>query len=205
MSSSCVDLIVPHAPSRLRAFCSSLDRCCRASCPYVYAVLLFFGCQHACDAGEKSLPELVGATNAAFELGRESARISFQIRAPKGPALPRRNGPARRAFLNIENITSDKSAPSYSLYLNIPPGARPQDYPDQRIGNLALFGLVESSHSDQNAANSGLSLRLEVTSVYAHLVAASKWDAQRLHLTFVPRPWDGPVKVRVGRVSLYLE
>jgi len=155
--------------------------------------------------GVPRLPEMVGATSAPIELGKATAHIGFAIGAPSGPTRLLGDALLRRVFLNIENITSDAMAPSYNVYLNVPQGDDPQKHPDLRVGNLALFGLVESSRSDEEHPGNGLSFKMEVTAVYLRLVATSDWDTKNVRVSFVPRPWDDEVNVRVGRISLYFE
>jgi hypothetical protein len=66
-----------------------------------------------------------------------------------------------------------------------------------------MFGLVESSTPTEKHVDNGLSFTLEATDVYTRLVATRNWNAESVNITLVPGPWDGPIKVHVGRVSLH--
>ena len=151
------------------------------------------------------VPEMVGATSAPFYLGKFPTYISLPVHAPTGPALLHADPKLRRVYLSIENITSNERAPSYVVYLNLPPGDEPGKRPDLRAGVLAMFGLEESSRADGEHPGNGLTYSLDVTELFARLAAARDWDARSLRVHFVPRPWDGAVKVQIGRVSLYFE
>ena len=107
--------------------------------------------------------------------------------------------------LKVENVTSGKRAPNYGVYLNLPQSETAENRPDLRIGTLAMFGVVEASGADDRHPDTGLGFTFEASDVCARLVAARDWHAQTLRVTFVPSPWDGPINVRVGRVSLYFE
>ena len=149
------------------------------------------------------IPEMVGATEAPFYLEEGVKSISLPIHPPMGPARLHSGLMSRRVVLKVEQLTSNRRAPNYAVYLNLPPGDVPEKRPDLRIGTLAMFGLVESSTPDERHANNGLGFTLEATDVYARLAATRNWNSESVRITFVPGPWDGPIKVQVGRVSLY--
>lgn len=151
------------------------------------------------------IPEMVGATSAPLYLVETTTHVSLAIHVPTGPALLRADLMPRRVFLNIENITSKVEAPSYEVYLNLPPGAEPEKHPDLRVGSLAMFGLLESSRSSEQHPGNGLTYTLEVTNLFLRLAATQGWDAKNLRVSFVPEPWPGAANVQVGRVSLYFE
>ena len=176
-----------------------------ALCGFAWTAMLLQGCQDGSGPNVSRIPDIVGATSAPFYLGKEATNISFAIHPPTGPALLRADLTPRRVFLNLENVTSDKMAPSYNVYLNMPPGNVPEKHPDLHVGGFPMFGLVESSRSGPNHTGDGLSFKREVTEVYTRLTASRDWDAKNLRVTFVPKRWDDEVKVQVGRVSLYFE
>lgn len=152
----------------------------------------------------RPIPEMVGATSAPFYLGEAPTHITIEMQLPTGPALLRPDTTPRRLFLNIENITSEIDAPSYDLYLNLPPGAELQKHQDLHIGHLAMFGIIESSRSDENHPGNGLSYNLEVTGLLHRLAARRDWDGKELRVSFVPEPWPVAARVQVGRVSVYI-
>ena len=155
-------------------------------------------------SGEKSppIPEMVGATSERFYLTEATSQISIPMHLPTGPARLRDKA-LRRVYLNVENLTSDARAPSYSVYLNLPPDEKPEEHPELYAGGLAMFGLVESSRPDDQHPANGLSYKLDVTEVFRRLSARRDWDSKNLDVTFVPGRWEGPIKVQVGRVSIY--
>jgi len=150
------------------------------------------------------VPEMVGATSAPFEIGPGVTEISFAIHQPTGPAKSHGDASPRQVMLHIDNITGNKRAPRFSVYLNVPRGADPVQHPELTPGSLTLFGLTGASQPDSEHGGTGMSFELNASEVVAHLIATNNWDPANLRVTFVPGDWDAPVpKVRVGRVSLY--
>jgi tyrosinase len=150
------------------------------------------------------IPEMVGATSAPFYIGPERTQISLPIHPPKGPALGDEGSVKRKVILQVENVTGEKRAPSFDVYLNVPAGESPERHPELHAGGLGLFGLVESSAPQGEHAGNGMTFKLDISALFTRLSAMKGWDPQNLRLTFVAEDWDAPVpKVRVGRVSLY--
>lgn len=150
------------------------------------------------------VPEMVGATSAPFEIGSGATEISLAIHPPTGPAQLPADSKPKQVSIQVENITGEKVAPTFSVYLNVPPGDDPVQHPELSAGSLGLFGLVGASHPDSKHGGSGMSFKLNVSEVVDHLIATKNWDPKHLRISFVPGYWDAPVpKVRVGRVSLY--
>jgi hypothetical protein len=167
--------------------------------------LLLGGCQRATDPARARNPDMVGATSAPLFLGKEPTRIDLAIHQPTGAASPGADVAPRRVYLHIENITSDEMAPSYDVYLNVPPGDAPEKRPDLHVGGMAMFGLVEASLAGRDEPDHGLTYMFDVTGVYRRLVESGSWDDERVHVSFVPTRWNDPVRVRVGRISLHIE
>jgi tyrosinase len=150
------------------------------------------------------VPEMVGATSAPFEIGARTTEISLEIHPPTGPAQAPGDSAPRQITLRVENITGDQLAPTFSVYLNVPPGEEPVKHPELSAGSLGLFGLTGASHPDSKHGGSGLSFNLNISEVVGHLIATKNWDPKVLRISFVPGYWDAPVpNVKVGRVSLY--
>ena len=150
------------------------------------------------------IPEMVGATEAPFYIGPGITEIDLRIHPPTGPA--RETTRHREVILQVENITGDKNAPAFEVYLNLPIGAAPEKYPGLFAGNLGLFGLVQASRPKGKHPGHGLTIHLDATAVVARLTETKAWDASQLRISFVAADWDAPVpKVRVGRVSLYFQ
>jgi hypothetical protein len=151
------------------------------------------------------IPEMVGATSTPFELGKGITTIPLDIHAPTGPALLRSDGHAKRMLLRVENLRSTTVPPAISVYLNLPPGAEPQKHRDLLAATISTFGVREMSKTRDNHPGDGLDSDYDVTELYLRLIAAKDWDGKTLRVSFVPKPWDGPVNVQVGRVSLWIE
>ncbi len=152
------------------------------------------------------VPETVGATSAPFKLSKGTTTISFEIHAPTGPALLRSDGQAKRMLLRVENLTSELAAPSFGVYLNLPPGDDPQKRRDLYALTLSTFGLVESSRTGEKHPGDGLNFVQDVTELFVRLTATKDWDGKTLRVSFVPMRWkDYPLDVTVGRVSLVIE
>lgn len=154
-------------------------------------------------------PEMVGATDRAFELADGTTHTEFSAVAPTGPTAAARPGVplagANRVFLNIENLTSTKRVSAYDVYLNVPAGKDPSDHEDRFVGRLPMFGLVEASRAKGTHSGSGLHYVLDVTEAVKTLAAEPGWDPARLRVSFVPARAVPGAKVSVGRVSLYVE
>lgn len=149
------------------------------------------------------VPEMVGATSAPFYIGPGVTQISFPIHLPTGPALLR-DLKERIVTLQIENVTSDKAAPGFKVYLDVPSGDDPEKHPELFAESLTTFGLVQSSDPLGEHGGTGKTIKLDVTSVFRLLTAKKDWDSQNLRVTFAPGYWDAPVpRVKIGRVSLY--
>jgi hypothetical protein len=167
------------------------------------AAAMLCACQGSSEPNGGRTSELVGATSAPLQLGKETTEVSIPIHAPTGQSPAHES--TRRVFLHIENITSDAEPPRYFVYLNLPPDAEPEGRPDLRVGILAMFGLVEASRARGTDQGQGQTYKFDVTDVYARLVAAQEWDHDALRVSLVPEAWPSSVSVRVGRISLHIE
>jgi tyrosinase len=153
------------------------------------------------------IPELAGATSSPFTLAGAPITIDLPIQEPTGPASltdeELEGWAPRRVFLNVERMIGEMGSPPYGVYLNVPPGETPLQHPELLAGNLAMFGLRESSISDEKHTPNGLYTQLEVTNLYAGLPLLANWNPKMLHVTFVPKYPGNLPPVRVGRLSLY--
>ena len=149
--------------------------------------------------------ELVGATSAPIRLGKNITQTTFNIHPPAGPALLHNDLMTRRVFLKIENITASRRAPAFDVYVNLPAGVDREKVRDWFVGNLSLFGLVESSRQTDQHPGNGLSYTREITELYRRLITKGDWDQKTLRVTFVPGEWWGDIDVKVGRISLIFE
>ncbi len=89
------------------------------------------------------------------------------------------------------------------MYVNIPEGQDPTQYPEQRAGRIDLFGVAEASRPTTQYPGLGLTYTLDISSIYQQLATAADWDPQNIDVSLVPvRKWEGAT-VTVGRVSLF--
>ena len=162
---------------------------------------------------DRPIPEMVGATDQAVTLTGETASTTLPVNKPTGPASSGRESapaPPKHIFLNIENITGSENHGGYSVYLNLPPGANPDDHHELRAGVLPMFGVAESTEASSNHPGDGLFYTLEITDVVKALEAKNAWNPDEMQVTFVPKRRQGGREagavnspVQVGRVSLY--
>ena len=162
-------------------------------------------------------PELVGATETSFKVGNTPSRIRVptpahaaargRLAASHAEAAPagalEATAPQPRVLLQLENLTARGTANSYDVYVNIPEGQDPTQYPEQRAGRIDLFGVAEASRATAQHPGSGLTYTLDISGIYQRLAAAADWDPQNIDVSLVPvRKWEGAT-VTVGRVSLF--
>ena len=158
-------------------------------------------------------PELVGASEGEVALGPATVSTRVRLGRPAGPAGERleesRGVPTTvRVFLRLENIRATRvHASSVVVYLNIPPGGRPADFPDRRAGTLSLFGVVEASQRTATHSGSGRVKTLDVTRVARALATSGQWDPDAVTVSFVSVTGAAGTfdagDVTVGRVSVF--
>lgn len=161
---------------------------------------------------KRPIPEMVGATDQPLTLTGETATASVPVSQPTGPAGAAAEAAEapKRVYLNIENITSTGRPGSYSVYVNVPPGADPADHPELYAGLLPMFGVEESTDATREHPANGLHYTLEITDVVRALEAKNAWNPSEMRVTFVPKRRASRLEtvavsspVQVGRVSLY--
>jgi len=164
--------------------------------------------------GERSIPEMVGATDKPVTLTGRPASASFTVNPPTGPARTlAAGGGTPRIYLNVENITGPRHHTSYSVYLNLPPAGEPNNHPELLAGSMPLFGVAQASQASDKHAGSGLHYAFEVSNIVRKLEAKGDWDPKNVRVTFVPdyelartesvgRP-QATGAIQVGRISLY--
>jgi len=160
------------------------------------------------------IPEMVGASDAQpITLGPQPHSVEFAVKEPTGPGAMARmaRGPAAapEVHLNLENITAEaRPIQAYTVYVNLPDGANPDNYPQLKAGRLPRFGIVEASRQSKEHAGDGMNVSFEISHIVDALKQAKSWDPKRLRVTFVPRDNTGAAAlntkpVKVGRISLY--
>jgi tyrosinase len=158
-------------------------------------------------------PELVGASSGPVALGPGSSSARVPLGSPSGPAAERLRETGGiptgvNVFLRLENITGTVIHTSgVVVYVNIPAGGRPADFPDRKAGVVSMFGVIETSRRDDQHSGSGRGATFDITRIARGLAAAGHWDPRKLDVTFVPIPDAtgrvGTGDVRVGRVSVF--
>jgi tyrosinase len=153
-------------------------------------------------------PEMVGATDAETVLDDAAAHTQMEVGRPSGPAFavgagepPKEPG---HVYLNIENITCDRRAGAYDVYVNVPAGTDPHQHRHLFVGRMGLFGVAQASQQSAQHAGSGLHYVFEITDLYRQLSAQPGWNPQQLRVSFVPSGKKHGAQVKVGRVSLYV-
>jgi hypothetical protein len=165
------------------------------------------------DEGEGRPPELVGTSEGEVALGAAVSTARVRLGRPSGPArelLEESRGLPKdvQVFLRLENVTGTRVHTSgVVVFLNVPPGGRPADFPDRRAGVLPMFGVIETSRRDDTHSGSGQTTTLDITRVARALATSGQWDPAKVDVTFVPIPdARGRVQqgdVKVGRVSVF--
>ena len=110
--------------------------------------------------------------------------------------------PPDRVYLALENITSATDAGVFHVYINLPDGADPKDYPKNYAGVVSLFGARAASQPGGPHAGNGLAQTLDITAIVDALHLGGALD--HLDVKFIPQtPMSDQDKVDVGRVRVY--
>jgi len=173
------------------------------------------GVARSLEMERETTPEMVGATEGPVPLTGQSTTARLAVGTPTGPARLAAEAAAAppRIYLNLENITGSGKPTDYAVYLNLPPGADPEQHGDLFAGVLPTFGVAEASRADRRHSGGGVHHALEVGDLVRRLQGRNDWDPSDLRVTFVPlrRPAPSgptpapaaPSPMQVGRVSLY--
>jgi tyrosinase len=158
----------------------------------------------AADIGPRPSAELAGATDAPIPLGEGKSSARIAIGAPSRNILASDDRRENRLFLNVENITGSDPGGSYLVYVNVPEGEDPEDYPDHMIGTLPLFGIGAASRKDDKHGGGGLTIVLEMSELADQLEGEGEWNESEVNVDFVPlsgAPEESGVKI--GRIGVY--
>ena len=109
-----------------------------------------------------------------------------------------------RVFLNLENVRGRSDATAFQVYVGLPEGANPSDYPERLAGSVALFGVRDASVPDGEHGGQGLTYVLEITDIVDDLHLNDALDIAALDVRIVPvMPVPEKAKVSVGRISIF--
>ncbi|QIM22522.1 tyrosinase family protein [Phycicoccus sp. HDW14] len=157
--------------------------------------------------------ELVGASEEETPLGPGATTTRVVLGQPAGPSRQRLEEsegvpPGVKVYLRLDNVTGTVVHTSgVVVYVNIPAGGRPADFPDREAGALSMFGVVETSRRDSRHAGTGIGATFDITRVARSLASAGQWDRTKVDVTFVPIADAlgrvGRGDVTVGRISVF--
>jgi len=154
--------------------------------------------------------ELVGANRGSLRITGSEARTSVQL----DPGMRRKVSASLaaaveaaapdRVFLNLENVRGLVDSTAFQVYVDLPDGANPADYPERLAGSVALFGVRKASLADGEHAGQGLTFVLEITDIVDALHLSNKLDVDALDVRIVPvNPVPEGAQVSIGRVSIF--
>lgn len=157
--------------------------------------------------------ELIGASGGITLTGRRAAAtvaidateaetVASGIRNMRAGGLADRGEPDR-IFLNIEGIKSARDSLEVDVYVNLPAGAAPEDYPQAHAGTLSFFGVRKASRASAEHGGNGVTQVLEITKLVDELVLTTD-RLDHLDVEFVANDeiLDDEV-VSIDRVSVY--
>ncbi len=156
--------------------------------------------------------ELLGANNQSLRLSGADARTSVVLDASvRSKVVASLNATTAAApavpdliFLNLENVRGLNDATAFRVYINLPDGGDPAQYPDHLAGNIALFGVRKASLANNGHAGDGLTFALEITHVIDTLHLAGALNVDQLHVRLLPvKPVSEAAQVSIGRISVF--
>ncbi len=161
-----------------------------------------------------TLPDLVGATPTHVVLGNRTLNVA--VKTPVTPNAFRLaasrvahplNTAARqivqRVTLQLEQVTSSDTSPTYDVFLNVPDGADPDQHEDRFVARVSMFGIKQASDRAGRHGGGGQNFAFDITALYHELDDQGLIKPDKLDVTFVPVEPAGNPQVTVGRVSLY--
>ena len=161
-------------------------------------------------AGRKTV-ELLGANKQSLRLTGPEAKdavvldsaVQQRLTASLRSAATAAAAPDR-VFLNLENVRGLHNGTAFDVYINVPEGADPAQYPDNLAGTIGLFGVRKATVADDKHAGTGLTFVLEITHIIDALHLSGALNAGQLHVRLVPvRPVPEAAKISIGRISVY--
>jgi tyrosinase len=126
-------------------------------------------------------PQMLGAASDVSLASSDPVVVETE-RADRSRELDA--GPSPRAYLRVEGVTGTRAAPLYGVYVNVPEGSDPREYPDLRVGSFSTFGLVETSQTNDQHDAEGLTAVFDITSVRDRLDEEGRWDEARVNVSF---------------------
>lgn len=153
--------------------------------------------------------ELMGATEAPVAVKGSGARAAVRLdtgvrqQVSASLAAASETAPPDRIFLRLDNVLGS-TAGVLSVYVNLPEGAKPAQYPRRHAGSIGLFGLRQASLPDGKHGGKGMSFTLDITKVVDELHLSQSFNLDTLNVSLVPaRSIPGNAPITVGRISIY--
>jgi tyrosinase len=153
--------------------------------------------------------ELMGATQAAVAVmgsgARAPVRLDTGIRRKVAASLTAASvdAPPDRVFLRLDNIVGTTGG-VLSVYINLPEGGKPGQYPKLYAGNIGLFGLRQASTMEGKHGGKGMNFTLDITKVIDELHLSQSFNLDTLSVSLVPaRAIPASSPITVGRISIY--
>ena len=100
-------------------------------------------------------------------------------------------------------MTSSDVAPTYDVFLNVPPGEDPNKHEDRFVARVAMFGIKQASDPRGAHGGGGQNFAFDITKLYYRLEGLGEIAPNSLRVSFVPVSPVGKPRVTVGRVGLY--
>jgi tyrosinase len=156
--------------------------------------------------------ELVGANHEALRITGSEAHTSVQldpgmrrkVSASLARAAAAEEATPDKVFLNLENVRGLIDSTAFQVYIGLPEGVDPADYPERRAGGIALFGVRKASLADGENAGQGLTFVLDITNIIDELHLNNTFDVETLDVRIVPiKPVPEDAQVSIGRVSIF--
>jgi tyrosinase len=154
--------------------------------------------------------DLVGASQAPLAIKASRAHTIVKLDPKVHRSLTAsldqasETAPPDRVILNLENVRGVHDAHVLSVFLNLPPGAKPGDHPELLAGSVALFGLGEASSDSGAHGGRGLNFALDISKVVDSLHLNKALTGDDIDVTIVPnRPVPDEAQITVGRISIY--
>jgi tyrosinase len=154
--------------------------------------------------------ELVGASLSPLTVqgtgAQTTVRLQPAVRSQLAASLANAtvSSPPDRVFLNLEDVRGTRDAQILSVFIDLPPNAKPAEHPDLLAGSVALFGLGDASFDSGEHGGQGLNFALDISKVVDKLHLEKKLDNDSLDVTIVPNKVVADRdQITIGKVSIF--
>ena len=122
--------------------------------------------------------EPVSLSNAPATVKLDTSASQF------GPAAL---APGAKLYLGFRSLTADKPVgDNFAVYINLPPGATPDQSSGYLAGNVNFFGAPPSGPTPAGAHQHSVDRLIDITVLMSKLAAEGKWSGEALTITIVP-------------------